>query len=261
MYNFKSVLFSLVFSGMFISSVVFADDGIVAADDSVKESKVWLDVGVKGAVGGDYLSKPDVPDYMAGFVVPFDDGAGGIGGGGGIFADLRILKQHLGLEVGLLFDANKLWCNITQNGLVKVNYAFKENNLRIPVLLKGNIVNGITRIGLGIGPEFIIGTGASTDVTIEEGAEYVTAAQLQDFNDMFSASKRNDVALAWEFSMAFMVKKVAITLDLRFSYNLTLPKGYLERVEFDNSYSSADIQAGHTVDGRILLGAAYMFDF
>ena len=75
---------------------------------------------------------------------------------------------------------------------------------------------------------------------------------------LFSSRKRNDVALAWELAFGFLVKQIEITLDLRFTYNLTLPKELEERVHADNQTGS-EVEAGHTVDGRIMLGVGYVF--
>ncbi len=192
------------------------------------EPIVWLDVGAKGAIGGQYYTVPD--DNVAGRVAPFYDGAGGIGGGGGMFFEVRALGQHLGLEFDLLFENSKTWCNVNDT-----DYIMRYTTMRIPILLKGNIVQKTTRVGIGLGPEFIPGLSAK--------------AELVD------VAKRNDVALAWEFASAFMVKKVAITFDVRFAYHFTFPKSWDERV------SNGTYEAGHTIDMHFLLGAAYVFDF
>ena len=220
-------------------------------------ARVWIDIGVKGAVGGNYLSKPD--DQINGLVTPFYDGAGGIGGGGGLFSELRVLKEHLSLEVDLLLEGNKVWCTITHSGVVDVDYSFNALNMRIPFLIKGNLVKNSTRISLGVGPEFIVGLNASPGVEITDGEEYLTAEDQNSLENAVTAAKRNDVALAWELAMAFAVKKISITVDMRFSYNLTLPNNFDERVDLAADYRSAAVQAGHTIDGRILLGVAYIF--
>lgn len=222
---------------MLFSTVAFA-----------QSSKVKATVGAKGAIGGNYLSTPD--NTIPGTVGIFDDGAGGIGGGGGIFGDIRFLKEHLGLEVDILFDGNKTWCNLND-----ADFILKYTSLRIPLLLKGSVLSGITRISAGIGPEFRFGLKADTDVE----APNANAAELATVKSMFLSSKRNDVALAWEFALGFMVKRIEITLDLRFSYNLTLPKDYLDRVNLNASRNEMDVEAGHTVDGRLLLGIGYVF--
>lgn len=197
------------------------------------EPIVWLDVGAKGAVGGQYYTEPDGIDRGA---VPFDDGAGGIGGGGGIFFETRFLGQHLGLEFDLLVESNKTWCNVNDT-----DYVLRYTTMRLPILLKGHIVKDTSRIGFGLGPEFIPGLSAESELV--------------------GAVKRNDVALAWEFAMAFMVKKVAITFDVRFAYHFTFPKSWDERHSNTAASIWGSYEAGHTIDMHFLLGAAYQFDF
>ena len=228
------------------------------------EPAVWLDVGIKGGAGGNYQSSPENLPAFADYVsLPFDDGAGGVGGGGGLFAEVRFLGQHLGLEVGLLADRSKNWCSITYNDVVEIDYIIRHTALRIPILLQGAFVHGITRIGLGFGPEIIVGLAAAPDLEVTDGDQYVSEADLQSYKDTFSASTRTDVALDWELALAFAIKKVAVTLDLRFAYLLTYPDAFDERVEYTQVGTAyeTDVQAGHTIDARILLGVAYTFDF
>ena len=238
--------------------------GMLITVSAAAEPVAWLDVGVKGGAGGNYQNTPDNLPPIAEFAtLPFDDGAGGVGGGGGLFVEGRFLGQHLGLEIGFLADRNKNWCTITHNDVVEIDYIVRHTSLRIPIMLQGAMVKGITRIGLGVGPEIIVGLAAEPDLEIVDGDEYVTDADLQSFRDTFSASTRTDVALAWEFALAFAIKKVSITFDFRFAYLLTYPDNYSDRVKFSQvgDVVEADVQAGHTIDARLLLGAAYTFDF
>ena len=199
--------------------------------------------GVKGAVGGNYLSEPDGATGMVGI---FTDGGGGVGGGGGIFGEIRLLNDHLGLEVDLLLDANKTWCDYNS-----VDFIIKYTDLRIPVLVKASTTKGILRLGVGIGPEIRIGLSASTEM---DAPNNVDVSALT-----FTAVKRNDVALAWELAFAINLKIIEITLDARFSANLTLPKEYFDRNHFANANSSIETEAAHSVDARILAGVAYVF--
>ena len=222
---------------------------IVSGSAWAQTPKVWITAGAKGGIGGNYLSEPDDATWYSG---PFEDGAGGIGGGGGIFGDVRFLNQHLGLEVDLLIDANKTWCSFND-----ADFILKYANLRIPVLVKGSVNHGNTRLGLGIGPEFRVGLNADTDI---EAPDFWPQSNVDALKEQFTAKKRNDVALAWELAFGFAVKRVEITLDVRFSYNLTLPKEYLDRLNYNSDSETSDgVEAGHTVDARILLGVGYVF--
>ena len=219
---------------------------LVSGSAGAQTPKMWVTAGAKGAIGGNYLSKPDDSSLWVG---AFENGGGGIGGGGGIFGDMRFLNQHLGFEVDLLFDANKTWCNFND-----IDFILKYTTMRIPILVKAGTQTGIVRISAGIGPEFRIGLSADTDLETDTGYD------LSAFKARFTAAKRNDVALTWGVALGFMVSKIEITVDLRFAYNLTLPKGYLDRTHADPANNTMlGVEAGHTVDGRIMLGAGYVF--
>ncbi|MBN2526601.1 MAG: outer membrane beta-barrel protein [Deltaproteobacteria bacterium] len=216
---------------------------IMLASGSVQAQtpKVWITAGAKGGVGGNYLSVPDMLIEADG--VPFNDGGGGIGGGGGIFGEVRFLQQHLGFEMDLLLDGNKTWCSIND-----VDFIMKYTQLRIPLLLKGSLVSGITRVSLGIGPEFRVGLNASTDI---DPADDVPAI----VRDGFKADAVGGVGLAWEFALAFMLSPIEITVDLRFAYNASLEKDFEDRIDRDTRI----YEATHSVDGRIMIGVGYVF--
>jgi hypothetical protein len=92
---------------------------------------------------------------------------------------------------------------------------------------------------------------------VTDGEQYVSNNQRTMFRE---ALKRNDIALAWELAFAFAVRKVDITLDFRFASHLSYPKTQDERAHSNNGFW-VDMEAGHTIDMRILLGAAYTFAF
>jgi hypothetical protein len=226
-----------------------------AATSVAAEPIARLSVGLKGSVGANYLAIPrDQENYD---VEPFIDGAGGVGGGGGAVIEVRFLKQHLGLEVDLLADANRILCNVSYNDTIAFDYILKYTTLRIPLLLKAGFSKHTTRVSLGIGPEFIVGLTAKTDQQVTDGEQFVTDNEWSRYR---AALKRNDVALAWELAFAFAVRKVDIALDFRFASHLSYPKIQDERAHSNNDFL-VDMEAGHTIDMRILLGAAYNFAF
>ncbi|MBN2340433.1 MAG: outer membrane beta-barrel protein [Deltaproteobacteria bacterium] len=233
---------------------------VVALSSTAHAQTVWLDVGAKGGVGGNYLSPPDDFAFSNVAAFPFEDGAGGLGGGGGIFADVRFLKQYLGLEVGFLFEGNKNWCSITYNDVVDVDYIYRYSKMRIPILLKGSVVRNKTRVSLGIGPEIQAGLGSSADIEVTDGEQYVSDADVQDLKSAFRTSDRTDVALAFDFGVAIGIAKLALTIDFRLAYNLSMPSAYDERVG-DYTTGTFNTEAASTLDGRILVGLAYGFAF
>ncbi|MDD5307103.1 MAG: hypothetical protein PHU25_07255 [Deltaproteobacteria bacterium] len=226
------------------------------AEETGKNPFFGLSLGVKGGGGGNYVTKPDsVPaNYES---APFADGGGGWGAGGGLYTELRVLGGYLGLEIDLLFDHTKDWCNIEYNNVVKMNYIYSFTAVRIPFLIKGSLESGMTRFSLGIGPEISAGFGVSRDVEITEGSQYVTS--LDPILSAYSASAQTDVLLDVDLGVAFRIAPIAITADIRYAYNLTQPSKFEDR--FFITRSLIEPMASSTMDLRILVGVAYELGF
>lgn len=222
-----------------------------------------VSLGVKGAFGGNFVTDPD--NAPPGAII-FDDGAGGIGGGGGLYTEFRILNGHLGLEFDLIFEKNKNWSSITFSNVVETDWIFTFNAVRIPLLLEGSVESESVRGSLGIGPEFVVGTGASTDIEVTEGDQYLDEDGRQGLEataDRFTASKQTDTYICFGLGLAIKVWKLAITIDMRYAYNLTQPSEYDDRVEYSGSQTEPDVEtiASNSMDLRILLGVAYELGF
>ena len=214
--------------------------------------------GVKGGFGGNYLTPPDDVPLGLGDA-PLADGAGGFGGGGGIAGEFRALWGHLGLEIDILFDRQKNWASITYNNVVETDWITRATSLRVPILLEGHLDGPMVRASLGIGPEFVVGLAADTDVEVTEGGQYVTAGDLADIRSRFSARTATDTYLAVALGFAIKVWVLNITIDLRYAYNLTQPDAYLDRaaITADSTGWTIDTVASSTMDGRVLLGVSY----
>jgi hypothetical protein len=215
-----------------------------------------LSAGAKGSFGGNYLTPPD--DVPPGALL-YDDGAGGVGGGGGLYVELRALRGHLGLELDVLFEGNKNWSNIEFNDVVKTDWIYRFKTVRVPLLLEGSVENDLVRGSLGFGPEFVVGTGASTGIEVTEGGAYVDAASLDAQRDRFTAAPQTDTFLCAAFGLGFKVWRLVISLDLRYAYNVTQPKGYLDRLRIAGTGADAEqeVVASSTMDLRLLLGVGY----
>ncbi|MCK9463713.1 MAG: hypothetical protein M0R80_29185 [Proteobacteria bacterium] len=231
-----------------------------AAPPASEKPFFGLDAGAKGGVGGNYLTPPD--DVPTGAIL-YDDGAGGVGGGGGLYVEFRALWGHLGLELDVLFEANKNWSNIEFNNLVKTDWITRFNTVRIPLLLEGSVENDLMRGSLGIGPEFVVGTKASTDIEVTDGAQYVDDADLDRVRAHFRAKEQTDTFLCIGVGLAFKVWRLAISLDIRYAYNVGQPKEYLDRMSFEGTGDDAVTTAiaSSTMDLRLLLGIAYEVKF
>ena len=219
-----------------------------------------VSLGAKGCFGGNFVSNPD--NAPPGALI-YDDGAGGIGGGGGLYTEFRILKGHLGLEFDLIFEHNKNWSSITFNNVVETDWIFTFNAVRIPLLLEGSLESDAVRGSLGVGPEFVVGTGAGADIQVTEGKQYISGPDLQALRNRFTASKQTDTYICFGLGLAIKVWKLAITIDMRYAYNLTQPSEYDDRVEYSGSETEPNIEtiASNSMDLRILLGVAYELGF
>jgi len=216
-----------------------------------------VSLGLKGAFGGNYLTDPESAPSWA---LVYEDGAGGIGGGGGLYAELRILRGHLGLELDVLFEGNKNWTGIEFSNIVDTDWITRFRTLRLPLLLEGSLEGKTTRVSLGVGPEFVVGLSASTDIEVTDGAQYVEAGVMEAQRANFVAEKQTDTFLCVGLGLAFKVWQLAITLDLRYAYNLTQPEKYLDRMtveEVSTDLYRHSTVASSTMDLRLLLGIAW----
>ncbi len=220
-----------------------------------------VSLGLKGAVGGNLLTQADATPSWA---IIYEDGAGGIGGGGGIYTEFRILKGHLGLEFDILFESNKNWGSIEFNNTVDTDWIYRFKTVRLPLLLEGSLEGDKTRVSLGVGPEFVVGTGATTDIEVTGGGQYLEPGTLDAQRRNFGAKKQTDTFLCVGLGLAIKVWKLAITLDLRYAYNLTQPDKYLDRMTIEdlgNDQYSVRTVASSTMDMRLMLGIAYELSF
>ncbi len=236
-----------------------AQEAATLPDETPDETPFFgWSAGIKGSIGGNYLTPPkDVPAGLGD--APLADGAGGLGGGGGIAGEFRALWGHLGLEVDLLFDRSKNWANITYGDVVETDWIFRATSLRIPILVEGYLDGEMVRASLGIGPEFVVGLNADTDVEVTSGSQYVSASDLANLRSRFTARTATDTYLAVALGFAIKVWVLSITIDLRYAYNLTQPDAYLDRLEIQGTGDdwTIDTLALSTMDGRLMLGLSY----
>jgi len=223
-----------------------------------------LSLGLKGSAGGNYLTAPDhVPDSAAMFTI-YKSGAGGWGAGGGLYTEFRVLWGYLGLEVDLLYDYSRNWAGVDFSQVVGTDWVYESHALRVPLLLKGSMDLDYLRVSLGLGPEFVIGVDAGTAIELSSGGEYVKDSDLDEARRAFRASKQIDTFLCADLGLAFRVwEMLSLTVDLRYAYNLTQPADYNDRVTYESSADGLAITtiASNTMDGRVLVGAAWEMAF
>ncbi len=221
---------------------------------------VRFSLGVKGYGGGNYLTPATLVPNSAGSL-PFSEGAGGWGAGGGLYLQARVLEDHLGLEVDLFYEQNRNWTQITYNEVVKTDWSYEAQMLRVPVLLHAMFSNESMRGGLGIGPEFVMARQAVAGVDVISGEDFIDPATMNFVNESLAASLQNDTHLCANLGFAFKVPQMAITFDIRYSYNFDQPTDYLDRVAFTSADGPllATTRSSHTMDLRLMLGFSYDF--
>jgi hypothetical protein len=231
----------------------------VAAQASGDAPSLGLSLGIKGGGGGNSLTSPDgVPGYHDSMA--FAEGGTGWGAGGGLSAELRMLGGHLGIEIDLLADYSSMSSSVQLhdqfNNAVTTEWSYAFTAIRIPLLIKGILESGITRFGLGIGPEISVGVDASRDIEVTNGELY--PGMIEGFLSQNDAVAQTDVLLDVDLGVAFRIAPFALTADIRYAYNLTQPSDYNDR--FDTiSRCCQSFMASSTMDLRLLAGVAYEF--
>jgi len=204
--------------------------------------------------GGNVWTKPDTPgNIILDDSIPFADTAGGYGVGGGLMFEARFIK-FIGLELDVLFEHNDQWYSVEVNGgIAEAKFHLKYLNVRLPILLKAVIPTGIVRVSIGIGPEFVFSRKDRTEVEDLKN----NILNIQQLRDQFHSKAQDDVYICTHLGFAFKVWKLSIPLNIRFSYNLTQPKNYEDRLGIEGL--SETLTASETMDISLMLGLAYDF--
>ena len=236
----------------------------VAQDEAIEDdSKPFfgLSVGAKGGGGGNlWTDPPNEPAYA----LMFDDDTGGWGAGGGLYTELRILWGYLGLEIDLLFETNTIWHEITWNQVLETNWILSWTSMRLPILLEGNLDSDFIRVSLGLGPEFVVGLGAETELEVTSGRQYISDADLNNLRSIFTTEKQTDTYFTLGLGLAVKVWRLAISLDLRAGFNLTQPEDHDDRIVWSSvgeELTGLHVISSSSMDFRALLGVAWEHGF
>jgi hypothetical protein len=178
-------------------------------------------------------------------LAPWDESNVGLGGGGGIYAELHF-NRLIALELDVLFQSNRLFFEKYQ-GSAYLEQAVVFQQLRIPLLfrLSGPIGKHVEFTG-ALGPEAIVGIGASP---------YSALYGVDRFAERYSADEQSGLALTAAFGFAFLTKHLHIPIELRFAYNLLGPYSYRDRVlRYANVY---EVQAVENWQALLVLGFGF----
>jgi hypothetical protein len=221
-----------------------------------------LTVGAKGGGSGNVLTKPDNGPTF--FSAPFEEGAGGWGGGGGIFGELRFFGGHLGVETGVSLDYGRNKSTITYNDVLKTEWGWKMTSLRVPFLIQGGTSDapGKTRFAFGVGPEISVPVSSEPILTITEGADLI-GGEPADFDDGFTLDTSTQVNLLTNVGIAIPAGPLRVTVDMRYAIHFGVPKEYDERVtglDFNMPLQpQAEVLAKWNMDLRLMVGLGYEF--
>lgn len=216
---------------------------------------VDLEVGAKGVAGANIWTDPtDLPAYLGGQDWAFDKLRAGWGAGAGVYAQLRLFK-YLGLEMDVLFEQSQLQ-ETPLDGQTWLLVA-RAVNARIPILVQAILPLQYVRIGLGLGPEFV--------VPIKTKA--IQQNPIPGNNYDFKIADTTATMLTVGINITPVIAgHVTIPIDLRASYNLTQAKDYEGRVTVHTRNSGVPrvdegftLKLENTWDFRLLLGVGYAF--
>lgn len=298
---------SLALAGSVSSGGARAAEGTDPAETPVdrdeEERPFRLLVGLKGGGGGSLWSEPGnadigVDETGATFSLPVFDGTrAGYVFSGGLFVE-AIIYEHLGLEVGLHFVHHTLLEDIDwsftddTDGSITSHESHSEQEVtwhafNVPILMKGMIRTGNTRVWLGVGPELAFVERATSKFKITDGALQSDDASDGTFPfascfdgkarlpgtrcnfERIGAKPEESLYLTVAFGIEIAVgEHFAVPIDLRWSYNLSQESDYLDRVEVDPDTiptaanpsvrpSGADIKTLDSMFGELRIGFAY----
>lgn len=213
-----------------------------------------LRAGAKGSFTGNLYYEPD--NALPNSELFWGDTQFYIGGGGGLFAELILLK-YIGLEVAVLYEANALTFKEDLSGF-EYDYNTRYKQIRVPVLVKGVLPMGNAEISLGVGPEFVIGLDASVDFDYHT---ITTPEIIAALGRAYSAEKASDTFLDVDFGVNIKVWKLIIPISLRVGFNLTEPSAYEDRVELTNVSGEwrAKVRAIESYHFTLMAGVGYVF--
>ena len=217
---------------------------------------LWeLRAGAKGSFTGNLYYEPD--NALPNTEIFWGDTQFYIGGGGGLFVELNLLK-FIGLEVDVLYEANSLTFKEDYGGF-EYDYNTRYQQIRIPVLVKGVLPMGAAELSLGVGPEFVFGLGASVDFDYHTVA---TPAQKEILEAFYDAEKADDTFLDVDFGVNIKVWRLFIPISLRVGFNLTEPSDYDDRVDLTiigTSVTNARVRAIESFHFSLMAGVGYVF--
>jgi hypothetical protein len=225
--------------------IIFSLVVLLMTAQAARADFLWeLRVGAKGSFTGNLFYEPE--NALPNSEIFWGDTQFYIGGGGGLFVELNLLK-FIGLEVDVLYEANSLTFKEDYGGF-EYDYNTHYQQIRIPVLVKGVLPMGTAEFSLDAGVDFDYHTVA-------------TPAQKELLESLYDAEKAKDTFLDLDFGVNIKVWKLFIPISLRVGFNLTEPSDYEDRVELTNVGGNwhAKVRAIESYHFTLMAGVGYVF--
>ena len=218
--------------------------------------------GLKGLVGGNMWTKPS---GAPGDDFGFKSSGGGFGWGMGAYAEFRFVK-FAGLEIDLLYDKSTIFRNVTWNSVLKVREKMDMTSLRVPLLFKGIIPVPFGRIGVFVGPEFVIPLSAKGTNEITSGREQINPPFTPaDIENGLNAQKTSSTLLTGGFGATIELPvNLELPIEMRASKNLSQPDSWQERVPSEgpsnvSPHYQHTVKAQSTYEFRLTIGLGYKY--
>jgi hypothetical protein len=187
---------------------------------------VDLGVGLVGAVGGNFLDKPDrtagEPDIYPGY--------GGLTIGGGLMLDARFLDGLLGVEADVIRSSDKGSGDVTFTSQIpgfvaseKVTHKIGQGAWHVPLLAKLAIPSPVVAPVLMLGPEFVFPSSPSS--TVDPALQGFTVRAKADNYVAITAG------VGVEIKLPLPILDLRIPVDLRASYNPSVSSKFSDRVQ------------------------------
>lgn len=216
---------------------------------------VEVSAGVKGTVGGNLWTRPDATPASE---VGFTEARGGVGAGGGVWAEARFIR-FLALELDFLFEWDSLWEHQTW-WWGKTTTRAEAVNLRIPVLVKGVLPLGAVRLSLGLGPEFVVPLSSKGELSLPSGI--VT-------RPFFKVRTKTSTMITMEAGVTVALGLgLVLPIQVRAAYNATQPSAWADRVtlykngqvvRIPSTFDTFSLLYQNSWDFRLLAGLGYEF--
>ena len=150
-------------AGILIASALVSR--VASAQEEDRPGTHHFGVGLMGAIGGNFLDKPDRtiydPDVYPGY--------SGATGGGGLMLDGRFLHGLLGVELDILRTSDKGHGEITINGQT-FTHNLGQGAWHVPLLAKLSIPSPLVSPQILLGPEFVFPSDPESKLNPSLGA-------------------------------------------------------------------------------------------